>query len=73
MTLYQSTFRRFASPACTVKAVGQPYNWLPPSQLQHAEHYLPMFCFSAHYETLGIRRDFTFKIQQTLMRKMTID
>lgn len=37
MTLYHSTFRRFASSACTAKAVGQPYNWSPPSQLQHAK------------------------------------
>src|SRR5659263_576041 len=39
MTLYHSTFRWFGALACTTTPMGQPYNWFPSSQLQHAERY----------------------------------
>ena len=34
---------------------------------------LPMFCFSAHYETFGISKLFPIKLQVVLIRAKTLD
>ena len=63
MPLKHSTFRWFDAPSCKTTPVIQPYNWHPPSQLQHAMNFiLPNHCFPAHYEKLGILKHRSFNL-----------
>ena len=61
MTLYHSTFRWFGALACTTTPMGQPYNWFPSSQLQHAERYSCRCSASRHTARRGGLRAFSIK------------
>jgi hypothetical protein len=68
LTLYQSNIWWFAGAACTKPAAGCPYQWIPPSQLQHAMNILPFIASRHTYEQWRISERISIKIHQNLMR-----
>ena len=51
LALYQSTIWWFEARSCKPTSAGLPYNWFPPSLLQHAVSFIAVRCFSAHIKT----------------------
>src|SRR5659263_613984 len=71
MTLYHSTFRWFGALACTTTPMGQPYNWFPSSQLQHAERYSCRCSASRHTTRRGGLRAISCQAETQPERKDT--